>query len=179
MKPNTVYSWGSMARGLHWLAALLILAQLPLGWFANEMETGPDKITWMTLHKSLGVTLFLLMLFRLLWRVSHTVPDPPPAARAWEIRMAAVVHWTLYAAVLAQTTAGWLAADTSRIPWKLWWLIPLPDWLDPSEGLHEAAEEAHEFLAVVLVALLTLHIAAALWHHYIRRDYVLRRMWSG
>lgn len=179
MKANTANSWGSVARGLHWLIALLIIVQLPLGYFGHEMDDSPNKIFWLTLHKSLGVTVLVLMALRLAWRVTHPVPKPVPGTTAWQRVTATSVHWALYLVVFLQTLSGWVAADTSRIPWKAFWVIPLPDILETSHDLHEAGEEMHEFMVWMLLILLAVHVGAALWHHFVRRDDVLRRIWSG
>lgn len=179
MKSNTPDSWGSVARLLHWTVASLIVLQFPLGWIGGDLENSPFKVNWMITHKSLGVTILLLMLARLLWRMAQATPHPPAGTPPWQERLAAGVHWSLYAVVLATTLAGWVIADTSRIPWKWWWYLPLPDFLPVVTDVHEAAEDIHEALGWVLFTVLAVHVAAALWHHFVRRDEVLRRMWTG
>lgn len=159
--------------------ALLILLQGIVGWYGHEMERSPAKIDVMTAHKSLGITLLLLALLRLAWRVTHPSPPPPPGSPRWEIRAAAASHALLYALLIALPLSGWLAASTSIVPWKLWWVVPWPDIAAPSEPLHEFAEELHEVLVKLLAAVLALHVVAALRHHFRKRDDVLVRMWRG
>lgn len=168
-----------MARGLHWLMALLIVAQALGGWVIDEMDSSPLKVDAMTTHKSLGITLLLLLLVRLVWRWTHTAPPLPTGSKAWEILAARLSHLALYLLMIAVPLSGWLSASTSIIPWKLWWLIPWPRLASPSKDLHDLAEELHEGLIWALAAVLALHVAAALYHHYVKRDPVLRRMLRG
>ena len=81
--------------------------------------------------------------------------------------------------MIALPLSGWLVASTSIVPWKLWWLIPWPDIAAADKALHEMAGEIHETLVGWLAALLAVHVGAALWHHFARRDAVLTRMLRG
>ncbi len=172
-------SWTQTARALHWSMAVLIALQGLMGWIGNEMERSPLKVEVMTAHKSLGITLLLLALLRLLWRWTHAAPPPPPGSKPWEIRAAQLAHAALYLLIFAVPLSGWLAASTSIVPWKLWWIIPWPGIAAPDRDLHEIAEELHEALFQGLLAVLALHVGAALWHHLFRRDGTLSRMWRG
>lgn len=176
---SAIANWPPFARGIHWLMAALILAQGVLGWVGHEMARSPAKVDVMTAHKSLGITLLLLAVLRLAWRATHPAPPPPAGSRTWEIRAAALSHILLYLLMIALPLSGWLAASTSIVPWKLWWLIPWPDLAAPDEALHEIAEEVHEILFKVLLAVLVIHVGAALRHHFIKRDDVLIRMLRG
>ena len=169
-------SWNATTRALHWLMALLILMQAVGGWVIDEMERSPLKVDAMTAHKSLGITLLLLLLVRLLWRWTHTAPPPPQGSKPWEILAARLSHIALYLLMIAVPVSGWLSASTSIVPWKLWWLVPWPRIAGPSKDLHELAEELHEGLIWALVAVLALHVTAALYHHFVKHDPVLRRM---
>lgn len=179
MNGNPITAWSPVARGFHWLMAGLILAQGVVGWIGHEMARSPAKIDVMTAHKSLGITLLILVILRLLWRWTHPAPPPPRASNSWEIRAAWLSHAGLYLLMVALPVSGWLSASTSIVPWKLWWLIPWPDIAAPDEALHEVAEEIHETLVYALVVLLIVHVAAALRHHFLKRNDVLLRMWRG
>jgi cytochrome b561 len=179
MTPVPVTVWNPLARALHWTMAGLILVQGTVGWIGHEMERSPAKIDVMTAHKSLGITLLLLVLLRLAWRAGHQAPPPPSGTSRWEMRAARLSHLALYLLMIALPLSGWLAASTSIVPWKLWWLIPWPDIAAPDEALHDIAGEVHETLVKVLIALLLVHVAAALRHHFFKRNDVLLRMWRG
>lgn len=172
-------SWDGLTRSLHWLMALLILAQAVGGWVIDEMDRSPLKVDAMTAHKSLGITVLLLVVVRLLWRWAHPAPPPPAGSKPWEIRAARLAHIALYLLMITVPLSGWLSASTSVVPWKFWWLIPWPRIAGPSKDLHEIAEELHEGLIWALAVVLAVHVAAALFHHFVKRDQVLRRMWRG
>jgi cytochrome b561 len=159
--------------------AALILLQGAVGWIGHEMNRSPTKVDVMTAHKSLGITLLLLVILRLLWRLTHPAPPPPAHSKAWEIRAARLSHALLYLLMFALPLSGWLAASTSIVPWKLWWVIPWPAIAAPDPALHDLAGEVHEALVKALVAVLVVHVAAALRHHFLKRDDVLLRMWRG
>lgn len=171
--------WSATARGLHWLMALLIGLQAVGGWVIDEMESTPLKVDAMTAHKSLGITLLLLLLFRLLWRWTHPAPGPPQGSKRWEILAARLSHIALYLLMFAVPLSGWLSASTSIVPWKLWWAIPWPRIASPGKELHDIAEELHEGLIWALLTVLAVHVAAAMYHHYVKRDPVLQRMLGG
>lgn len=166
-------------RVLHGSMAVLFLLQLTIGWIAGEMERSPARLDLMTGHKSLGVSLLILTVLRLWWRWRQSVPPAPAGIKPWENRASSLVHALLYFLLFALPLSGWLAASTSIVPWKLWWLIPWPRLAEPDPGLHDLAETAHGVLVWALVALLILHVAAALRHHFIKRNDVLVGMWTG
>lgn len=176
---NATPSWNAVARSLHWLMAVLILVQGLAGWIAQEMERSPARVDAMTFHKSLGVTLLLLLLLRLAWRWTHPVPPPPEGSSAWEIRLARLAHAALYLLLAAVTLSGWVAASAYVVPWKLWWLIPLPRLVAPDRATYDLASAVHEASVAVFLGVLAVHVAAALWHHFIKRDRVLTAMWRG
>lgn len=171
--------WNGVARFLHWTMALLIAAQATLGWIGHDMVRSQAKLELMTAHKSLGITLLLLVLLRLLWRATHAAPPHPAGAPRWELLAARLSHAALYLLLIAIPLSGWLAASTSLVPWKLWWVIPWPDIAPVNEQLHEVAEELHEVLVNVLIAVLVVHVGAALQHHFFRHNDVLLRMLRG
>ena len=177
MKSNR--SWNATARGLHWLMAVLILLQATVGWIAQEMERTPARVDAMTLHKSLGVTLLMLLLLRLAWRWTHPAPLPPDGSSAWEIRLARLAHGALYLLMAAIPLSGWLAASAYVVPWKFWWVVGLPRIVSPDKATYELSSEIHETLVSVFLAILAVHVLAALWHHLVKRDQVLLDMWRG
>jgi len=172
-------NWSPVARSLHWLMAFLIVIQLVVGWAGERMARSPAKIDVMTAHKSLGITLLLLVLFRLAWRWFHPASGTPPGSKAWERVLSGLSHGTLYFLMIALPLSGWLAASTTAVPWKLWWFIPWPRIAEPDKALHEQVAFSHEVLAWLLIGILSIHIAAALRHHFIKRNDVLSRMWRG
>lgn len=176
---NDLQSWGSVARALHWSVAALIGIQLGLGWIGGEMARSPAKVNVMTAHKSLGLTVLALVLLRMVWRWANVTPLPPERSQRWEILAARTSHLVLYLLLVAVPLSGYVAASTSAIPWKFWWLAPLPNLLGPQPDLHETMGEVHEFLVTTFLVVLGVHVAAALRHHLLKRNRVLLRMWRG
>lgn len=176
---NTNRSWNPVARGLHWLMAALIVLQGLVGWIAQEMERSPARVDTMTFHKSLGITLLLLLVLRLAWRWTHPAPPPPAESSAWETRLAGLAHAALYLLLAGIALSGWVAASAYLVPWKLWWLIPMPRIVAPDRATYDLASTVHESSVAIFLGVLAVHIAAALWHHFVKRDQVLTAMWRG
>ena len=164
---------------LHWSMAVLVLVQGCLGWVVESMDRSPLKVDLMTAHKSLGMTLLMLALFRLAWHLLDPRPLPVRSLDPWQDRAARWTHRALYLMLIVVPLSGWLAASAAVYPWKLWWLIDWPRLIEPNHTVREWASLAHEWLVWLLLALLLLHVLAAMKHHLVDRDETLRRMWSG
>lgn len=173
---NTSQSWGVIAKTLHWGVALLILAQFALGWTAVSWRLSPTKFDLFVWHKSIGITVLALVVLRLLWRAWNPPPGLPVDTAPWERRAAQLSHFLLYLLMLAMPLSGWVINSAANIPFKLFWLIPLPDLIGPDKSLAETAKLVHLILFWLLAAAVTLHAAAALRHHFGKRNDVLRRM---
>jgi cytochrome b561/polyisoprenoid-binding protein YceI len=167
------YSTGAIL--LHWAIALALAFQLALGFSMPKDERG---FALFQLHKSVGITILLLTLARLAWRLTHR----PPAAveGGFQGFLAKAVHSLLYVFMIGMPLTGWAVVSTSRIqvPTLLWGVIPWPH-LPISNALHEIAEESHEILAWTGIALIVLHVAGALRHQFVLKDGLLRRMGPG
>jgi cytochrome b561/polyisoprenoid-binding protein YceI len=182
---STDRSYGSVARALHWLTALLILTAIPLGLYANALpfDSPADlarKAQAFSLHKTVGVAAFLVALVRILWALAQPRPVPLHPGRLWETRAAALVHWALYLALVAVPLSGWVlhAATTGFAPilWPLGQDLPL---VPKSAALAAAAAALHGVFTKLLGAAVLLHVAGALRHALVDRDATLARMWRG
>lgn len=168
--------YSTVAMGLHWLIALGLVFQVALG-FAMP-HAGPHSFAPMQLHKSVGITIFVLTLLRLGWRIAHRPPEAVEGG--WEGLLAKAVHWAFYAVLLLGPLTGWVIVSTARlkVPTMVWGVIhwphlPLPASLsEPMEGIHEA-------LAWIAVVLFLLHVVGALRHQFLLRDPVIGRMAPG
>lgn len=178
MLRNTETSWGSVARFLHWVVAALILAGFILGWVAVSMELSPAKLDLFVWHKSIGLLVLLLVVFRILWRFANPVPGLPAEVPQWQRIAAKTDHFLQYALMLALPISGWIIDSAANIPFRVFWLFPLPRLTDPSELLEEWAKGVHLWMSIILAVLVVGHVGAALWHHFVARDDVLRRMLS-
>jgi len=166
------YSRGAIA--FHWVIAALVLFNLWLGLFH---ETLPRDWKVMPVHRSVGVTILVLSVARLGWRLAHRPPALPAAMPDWERIAAKAMHWALYALLLILPLTGWIfSSNPERLrPVSWFWLFDLPV-LPVSAGFADAAKEAHELLGWSMAALVAIHILAALRHHFLLRDNVLPRM---
>ena len=165
------YSTGAIV--LHWLLALAMAFQLALG-FAMPHH-GPQSFTPMQLHKSVGITILLLTLIRLAWRVVRRPPEPLEGGLA--AVLAKVVHWAFYVVLLLGPLTGWMIVSTARlkVPTVVFGVVPWPHLPLPA-ALSEPMEGIHEALAWIAVALFLLHVAGALRHQFLLRDPVIGRM---
>lgn len=174
MNPVTRYT--AMAIALHWLTALLIFTAFPLGVYMHELALSPLKLQLASYHKWLGVTIFLLTVARLAWRATHTPPPLPETIPLWQQRAAHGLHFLLYVLLLAIPLTGWLMSSAKGFPVVYFGLVQLPDLVGKDKVLGDLLAEVHEILNLGLLALVGMHIAAALKHHFIEHDATLRRM---
>jgi cytochrome b561 len=164
------------AIGLHWLIALAIAGTFALGLYMHELPLSPTKLELYSWHKWAGVTIFLLVIVRLGWRLTHPAP-PLPEGMPEPLRLAAAgAHWLLYALMFAIPLTGWLMSSAKGFQTVWFGILPLPDLLAKDKALGDTLAEVHETLNFILLALVVLHAAAALKHHFIDRDTVLTRM---
>ena len=179
MLKNTMHEYGSAAKWLHWLIVIGIVVLLWLGLEQAGMERGPDKTALRETHGSIAVLVFALMAFRLVWRLVSEIPADPPGTPGWQRVSARLVHWAIYLAVFVQLVSGPMTFATAGRPVPFFGLFSIPLPVAQSQGAHEFWEETHETTWKVLAALLVVHVLAALYHHFVRKDDVLRRMTIG
>ena len=167
---------------LHWVIAALILGQIAGGLYMHNLPNdAANKFDLYQLHKSFGITVLILTVIRLAWRIGHTPPPLPAHMAGWEKLVARATHWLFYALLFLTPLAGWAMVSVSPtdIPTRVFGVLPWPH-LPISAGDRAAAEEAfkegHEVLAFAMLGLLALHVGAALKHHFINRDGVLTSM---
>lgn len=179
--------YSTVAVVLHWLIALAVIALLIAGfWMGDairEPETQALAFEVFQLHKSLGLTVLVLTIVRLLWRLSHPAPALPETMPGWQKTAAHATAWAFYGVLLAMPLSGWVIVSTSPfgLPTQWFGLFEWPHILPLTEAanslqINSAAENVHELLAWGAVGLLFLHVAGALKHHFIDRDDVLARM---
>lgn len=176
MLRNTAQSWGTPAKLLHWAVALLVLVQFGLGWTAVNWRMSPTKLDLFVWHKSIGMLILLLMVARIGWRSVNVAPSLPPDLTPLERRAAHASHFLLYVLLLLLPLTGWVINSAANVPFRIFWQVPLPALVAPDKALADAAARVHLGLFIVLALLVLLHAGAALHHHYIKRNSVLRRM---
>ena len=162
---------------LHWLLALGLIAQLGLGVWMEDIPKDPPGIRaqWFNLHKSIGICLGLLILWRLGWRVTHSVPAPPLGVSPFLQKLGNWNHRLLYVCMVVLPVSGFMGSSFSPYPVKFFGMALPKLWEASPEG-KEFFGELHEISADVLMILIALHVIAALWHQFVKRDGLLSRM---
>lgn len=182
---------------LHWVIGLALLMMFALGYWMSDLSkelpktatmdlfnfglyaiTLPEPITprafYFNLHKSIGVTLLVLIGFRLFWRLKHAAPAFPSTMQKWEKQLAEGVHKLLYLLMMVLPVTGVLMAAYSKYG-ILWFGVPLVAGLD-NAGLRDVFKESHEVIATLLLVLIGLHVAAAIKHKLVDNDNIMKRM---
>ncbi|MEO0976728.1 MAG: cytochrome b [Pseudomonadota bacterium] len=186
MLRNTSTGYGRVAIAFHWTMALLIAGMLAFGLYMTSLPpTDPETFQLYQLHKSVGFVVLALAVFRLLWRLVNPTPKLPAGMHPLEKTAAHLGHVGLYALIFAMPITGWFMVSASPwgIPTVLFNILPVPHLPVPEAlGTKEQAEGffkfLHEYGAFLLIALIVVHVAAALKHHFIARDDTLKRMVS-
>ena len=162
---------------LHWVIALAVLAQIGFGWYLQTVpRLTPERTVFVNLHKSTGLVIGVLILARLAWRFTHTPPPLPVSMPAWERRAAAASHALLYACMLIMPLAGYTASNFSKFGVKLFNAVLLPPWGVDDRAVYGFFNGVHVATSYVFVALIAIHVAAALRHLFFPRHGIFRRM---
>ena len=167
------------AVALHWGMALLILATFCVGLYMPGLQLSPTKLRLYNWHKWAGVTLFLLLLLRLIWRATHRPPALPRSIPAWQRAGAHAVHGLLYLLMLAIPLSGWLMSSAKGFQTVYFGVLPIPDLVGKNKALGDRLLTVHEWLNYSMAAAVLVHAGAALKHHLIDRNGVLVRMAPG
>lgn len=169
-------TYSGTARCFHWLTVILVLFLVPIGLVMTSLDPGPLQDALFVTHESLGLTLFALLVLRLLWRLSHAPPPPSRDLSPLEIRASQAVHWLLYLALFAMPISGYILVVTGGYPLSYFGLVRVPRLFPTDHAVSDLALGIHVALQYVVYALVLMHAGAALHHHYARRNDVLARM---
>jgi cytochrome b561 len=167
-----------IAIGLHWWVALLIVITFPLGIYMHDLPFSPTKLKLYSWHKWIGVTAFLFVVIRTAWRMSHTPPALPDSMANWQKLASHIMHGLLYFLMVAIPLSGWLMSSAKGFQTVWLGVLPLPDLLEKNKELGNLLAIVHKILNFSLLGLVILHVLAALKHHFIDKDLILRRMLS-
>jgi cytochrome b561 len=173
---NTTRRWGAVAQLLHWAIVLLIIAQFTLATLFDDLPSGMKKLGLIARHKSIGITILALAIVRLLWRWMNTHPPLPATLKPYESSLARVTHVLLYVLLFAVPLTGWTMSSARGFPVSWFGLFTLPDLVAKNKQLYETLVTTHGVLAWSLGVVATLHLLAALKHHFWLKDDVLKRM---
>ena len=172
--PSTRYTTSAVA--LHWILAILIVANLAFGLYTVNLPLSPQKLKLFSYHKWVGVTVLLLSAGRLLWRTTHAAPALPDTMNPREKRLAHASHALLYVLFFAAPLTGWLFSSAAGFQTVYLGVLPIPDLLSKNKELADVLRFMHRWINYTMAAVIVVHIAAALKHHFVDRDDVLVRM---
>jgi len=179
--PVSRYSLPAIA--LHWVLALGIVGAFAMGWYLSEQPFSIGKLKLINWHKWAGVTILALSVLRLVWRLSHRPPALPEAIQAampaWQRVAHHGTHVLMYVLFFAVPLLGWAASSAKGYPIVWFGVLPLPDWGAGDQELGQVLQDLHSLAAWALMALVVLHVGAALKHHLVDRDGLIHRMRPG
>lgn len=164
------------AIAFHWLLAAALLGMMALGMTMTELPLSPTRLKLFNWHKWAGITIAVLSLLRLVWRLTHR-PPPDTELPAWQARAAHAAHVALYVLFFAVPLAGWMYSSAAGVPVVWFGVLPLPDLVPADRELAQTLKAAHHALAIAMAAIVAVHVAAALKHHWFDGIGTLGRMW--
>lgn len=175
--------YSATAIALHWLLAMALIGIFAFGLYMTDLPFSPARLKYFNWHKWAGMTILLLSVLRLVWRITHRPPELPEAVTrtmpGWQRMAHHGTHHLVYVLFFAIPLVGWMYSSAAGFPIVLFGQWPLPDLVSKSPDLAEALKPWHGYLAYALAALVLMHIAAVIKHQLIDRDGLLSRMIPG
>jgi cytochrome b561 len=168
--------YGAVAQGFHWLIAALVVTQFVLANLADDLPIGAHKLALLARHKSFGMTVLMLAILRLLWRLKNPPPQLPAGMAPWERHIARATHIAFYVLLFAMPLTGWLMSSAKNYSVSWFGLFTWPNLIGKNETAFDFLRATHDTLSYVLLVIAILHILAALKHHFWHKDDVLLRM---
>jgi cytochrome b561 len=168
--------YGAVAQGFHWIIAGLIVTQFTLGWMADDLPLGMHRLALLARHKSFGMTVLMLAVLRLIWRLFHRPPELPPGMPKTQKIFARATHVAFYALLFAMPLSGWTMSSAKNYTVSWFGRFTWPNLISPNEQAFNLLKSTHHLLSDALLAIAILHILAALKHHFWNKDDVLVRM---
>jgi len=171
---NNKTGYGSVAKFLHWLIFLLVLIMLPLGYFMQDIADKSLQGQVINVHKLIGLSILVLMILRGLWALSNVKPALHHLP-TWQRLGERAVHWLIYIALITMPIVGWIGSSAAGYYphlGSLRFALPVPR----SKEIDDVSFSIHNTLAIVIIVLISIHILAALYHYFVKKDNVLQRM---
>lgn len=175
---NNETRYGIIAIALHWLMAILLILLVAEGLYMVEVPISAWKLQLYGWHKEYGMLVLMLVMFRIVWRIGNLTPLLPESIPDWQKLAAHAVHWAFYFLMFALPITGWLLTSAAGLPVSFFGLFTVPNIFTANEQWRVIFTEIHKWLAYGLIAVFCAHVGAALKHHFIDKDDILRRMLS-
>jgi cytochrome b561 len=168
--------YGAVAQAFHWVVAALIVTQFVLAIWADDLPIGAHKLALLARHKSFGMTVLMLAVLRLLWRLKHPPPELPSGMTPAERMLARTTHAAFYVLLFAMPLTGWLMSSAKSYSVSWFGVFTWPNLIGKNAAAFDFLRTTHHLLGDALFVLAVLHVLAALKHHFWNRDGVLLRM---
>jgi cytochrome b561 len=168
--------YGAVAQAFHWVIAALIVVQFVLANLADDLPIGAHKLALLARHKSFGMTVLMLAILRLLWRLKNSPPALPDHMSPLERKLARATHTAFYVLLFAMPMTGWLMSSAKNYSVSWFGLFTWPNLIGKNEAAFDFLRSTHHTLAAILLTIAILHVLAALKHHFWNKDNVLLRM---
>ena len=172
---NTLHSYGFLAKLLHWVVALFIIGLLIVGTLMTDLQ-GAFKYKVYDIHKAFGIIVLALVFIRFFWMLLNPKPLLPETMKPHEKLAAKLGHYSLYGLMFFIPFSGWIMSNSAGYGVSIFGVVNVPAIAAKSDALKDLAKEAHEISTSIIIILLGVHVAAALFHHFIKKDNVLKRM---
>jgi cytochrome b561 len=172
--PPTRYT--AVAQLFHWVIAALIVTQFALAWTADDLPLGMHKLALLARHKSVGMTILMLAILRLLWRFRNPPPELPAGMTPIERTVARATHIAFYLLLFAMPITGWTMSSAKNYSVSWFGLFTWPNLIAPNDAAFNVLKSTHDCLSYALFSIAVLHILAALKHHFWNKDDVFLRM---
>lgn len=177
---RSVERYDGVAIALHWLVAIGVFVMIGLGWYMTEIPKGtPDRSFYFNVHKSIGLTLGIIVLIRVWWRWTHTPPELPRGTASWVVGASKLSHALLYALLVLMPVAGFIASNFTKYGVTYFGLFKIGPFFPENKELWDLFQGIHHLAADVLVVVIAVHVAAALKHLLFDKDGVFLRMLPG
>ncbi|KMO35603.1 cytochrome B561 [Methylobacterium variabile] len=165
----------ALSQALHWLTVALVLAVLPLAWVAVSLPASPSKGFFFQMHKSVGLTILVIVAIRILWRAWNPAPPEVYVPRGLAI-LGRINHWLLYLVFLLMPVSGFVMSAAAGSTTQYFYLFPIPPFMEKNKAVSDLADQIHLVGQYAVYALVALHVLATAWHLIVRRDGLLDRM---
>ena len=173
---NSATHWGLFSRLLHWFTAVAVLFMLGLGFTMINMRLSPMKLEMFIVHKSIGMLLLVIICIRVVWRLLNPAPRPSSHLSKSQRKLVFLGQLLMYVLLFAIPVSGWVINSASNFPLQWFGLFEIPPITNPSIAVEDYAKTVHFVLICILASVVIMHVTAALHHHWIKRNDILKRM---
>lgn len=173
---NTSERYGAVSKWLHWVLAFAIIGMLAFGVYMEDLPFSPEKVQYIGWHKAIGIIILGLVIWRIIWKFTNTNPELPRHMSKKERFASHAAHGLLYVLMLYMPLTGWLMSSAAGFGVSVFGIISMPALVAPDKELAALFNEMHEIGLWAFGGLITLHVLAALFHHFYYKDAILVRM---